>query len=50
MILEFSKVEEPLLKPFYNFYNFNVVPMMGEFVSNDRKSYEYLVIILLLKS
>lgn len=42
MILEFSKVPEPMV-PFYNFYNFNVVPLMGQIISNDRASYEYLV-------
>jgi len=31
MILEFSKVDDSVLPltPFYNFYNFNIVPLMG---------------------
>ncbi|KRX05069.1 hypothetical protein PPERSA_06703 [Pseudocohnilembus persalinus] len=41
MILEFSKVD-PMITPFYNFYNFNIVPLMGQVISNDRASYDYL--------
>lgn len=45
MILEFSKVNKDFiipLEPFYNFYNFNIVPLMGQIISNDRDSYVYL--------
>ena len=45
MCLEFSKVENPILSPIYNFYNFNIIPTMGQIISNDRESYQYLVIL-----
>lgn len=41
--LEFSKVTWWPLSEAYRFYSFNVIPMMGQFIANDRKSYEYLV-------
>ena len=38
-ILEFSKVENEYLRKFYDLYNFNIVPAMGEAITGDRKSY-----------
>jgi len=43
LCLEFSKVENPLFAQFYDTYSFNVIPFMGQVVSSDRASYQYLV-------
>ena len=43
MILEFSSVNNDLISWIYDKYSFNVIPKLGEFVSNDRESYQYLV-------
>lgn len=43
MILEFSHVENAMLKSVYDFYSFNVIPKLGEIVAKDRGSYQYLV-------
>ncbi|HVY53642.1 MAG TPA: bifunctional demethylmenaquinone methyltransferase/2-methoxy-6-polyprenyl-1,4-benzoquinol methylase UbiE [Gammaproteobacteria bacterium] len=43
LILEFSKVNSPLLRRLYDAYSFNIIPKMGEWITQDRKSYEYLV-------
>jgi demethylmenaquinone methyltransferase / 2-methoxy-6-polyprenyl-1,4-benzoquinol methylase len=41
IILEFSKVWEPL-KPAYDAYSFNVLPVLGKYVARDEGSYRYL--------
>jgi len=41
LVLEFSQVT-PLLKPFYDWYSFSVLPTMGRVVANDAESYRYL--------
>ncbi len=41
LVLEFSKVAEPLRKP-YDWYSFNVMPLIGKLVANDSESYRYL--------
>lgn len=43
MCLEFSRVENPILGPLYDFYSFNVIPEMGEVVARNRQAYQYLV-------
>jgi len=43
LILEFSKLTNPLLQKLYDLYSFNIIPQVGEWVTQDRKSYEYLV-------
>lgn len=43
LILEFSRPPVPLLSKIYDFYSFNVIPKMGELVTNDKDSYQYLV-------
>lgn len=40
--LEFSRVD-PLLKPFYDFYSFQIIPVMGEIIAGEYNSYRYLV-------
>lgn len=42
MVVEFSKVIDPLLAKGYDFYSFNVLPHLGQLVANDRDSYQYL--------
>ncbi|ODQ68330.1 putative ubiquinone biosynthesis methyltransferase mitochondrial precursor [Nadsonia fulvescens var. elongata DSM 6958] len=41
--LEFSRVDNVVLDQFYEFYSFNVIPVMGQLIANDRDSYQYLV-------
>jgi demethylmenaquinone methyltransferase/2-methoxy-6-polyprenyl-1,4-benzoquinol methylase len=41
LVLEFSKVAEPLAKP-YDWYSFNVLPRLGRLVAGDGESYRYL--------
>jgi demethylmenaquinone methyltransferase/2-methoxy-6-polyprenyl-1,4-benzoquinol methylase len=41
LVLEFSKVAAPLAKP-YDWYSFNVMPLIGRFVAGDEASYRYL--------
>ena len=41
LILEFSKPNE-MLSPIYDIYSFNILPTLGEWVANDRESYQYL--------
>lgn len=43
LILEFSKPPSALLSKAYDFYSFNIIPKMGELVTNDKDSYQYLV-------
>ncbi|HBQ44853.1 MAG TPA: bifunctional demethylmenaquinone methyltransferase/2-methoxy-6-polyprenyl-1,4-benzoquinol methylase UbiE [Thiomicrospira sp.] len=42
MILEFSKVTQPLMAKAYDFYSFNIIPKMGKLIANDEDSYQYL--------
>lgn len=41
LVLEFSKVWEPLKKP-YDVYSFSVLPWLGKKIANDADSYRYL--------
>ncbi len=41
LVLEFSKVVEPLRKP-YDWYSFKVLPQLGQWVAGDADSYRYL--------
>lgn len=41
LVLEFSKVWEPLKKP-YDLYSFKVLPWMGQRIAGDADSYRYL--------
>ncbi|MDR3451087.1 MAG: class I SAM-dependent methyltransferase [Alphaproteobacteria bacterium] len=40
--MEFSPGVTPALKPFYDAYCLNVLPVLGQFVAKDRDSYQYL--------
>jgi len=41
LVLEFSRVWKPLT-PFYDFYSFKALPLMGKLVAHDAESYRYL--------
>ena len=41
LVLEFSKVAAPLSKA-YDWYSFNVLPLLGRFIAGDEQSYRYL--------
>jgi len=41
LVLEFSKIAEPLRKP-YDWYSFHVMPRIGKWVARDDSSYRYL--------
>ncbi|HHZ87546.1 MAG TPA: bifunctional demethylmenaquinone methyltransferase/2-methoxy-6-polyprenyl-1,4-benzoquinol methylase UbiE [Chromatiaceae bacterium] len=42
LVLEFSKPTSGLLSKLYDLYSFNVLPKLGEAISGDAKSYQYL--------
>jgi demethylmenaquinone methyltransferase / 2-methoxy-6-polyprenyl-1,4-benzoquinol methylase len=42
LVLEFSTPVAPGLKPLYDAYSFNVLPVLGRFVAQDAASYRYL--------
>jgi demethylmenaquinone methyltransferase/2-methoxy-6-polyprenyl-1,4-benzoquinol methylase len=42
LVLEFSEVRQPLLKPVYDAYSFTVLPRLGKLVAKDEGSYRYL--------
>ncbi|MBK7062027.1 MAG: bifunctional demethylmenaquinone methyltransferase/2-methoxy-6-polyprenyl-1,4-benzoquinol methylase UbiE [Rubrivivax sp.] len=41
LVLEFSKIAAPLRRP-YDWYSFNVIPLIGRLVTRDEDSYRYL--------
>lgn len=41
--LEFSHVDNPLIRRVYDGFSFGVIPHMGKVVANDKDSYQYLV-------
>lgn len=43
MCLEFSQVPNEYLRAVYDQYSFSVIPAMGQAVTGDRHSYQYLV-------
>jgi len=42
LILEFSRPQNPIIKPVYSFYLNRVLPKIAGFVSGDKEAYEYL--------
>ncbi|TRY84673.1 hypothetical protein DNTS_003190 [Danionella cerebrum] len=42
LCLEFSKVHNPLLASLYDTYSFQMIPVLGEVIAGDWKSYQYL--------
>jgi demethylmenaquinone methyltransferase/2-methoxy-6-polyprenyl-1,4-benzoquinol methylase len=43
LVLEFSHPQAPVLNKLYDLYSFNVIPKMGEWITQDKASYQYLV-------
>ena len=43
MVLEFSQIPNPAMQWAYDLYSFNLIPLMGQLIANDRDSYQYLV-------
>jgi demethylmenaquinone methyltransferase/2-methoxy-6-polyprenyl-1,4-benzoquinol methylase len=43
MVLEFSQLPVPALQWLYDRYSYNVIPALGQVVTGDRESYQYLV-------
>jgi len=43
MCLEFSAGVNPILKPLYDFWSFQVIPPLGQVLANDWDSYQYFV-------
>lgn len=41
-ILEFSPVTHPLIQKTYDWYSFNILPRMGQWMTKDAASYQYL--------
>ena len=42
LCLEFSKVQNDIVKPLYDFYTFNVIPKIGNCVAGNQDAYRYL--------
>ena len=42
LVLEFSQVSVPALRPLYDLYSFRVLPLLGRLVARDAESYRYL--------
>ena len=42
-VLEFSHMTAPLLQEAYDRYSFAVIPRLGELITSDRDSYQYLI-------
>ncbi len=43
MVLEFSRIPNDLVQWIYDRYSFGVIPALGQMVTGDRASYQYLV-------
>lgn len=43
LCLEFSHVDLPLMDKVYDFYSFNVIPRLGQWIAGDGDPYQYLV-------
>lgn len=43
MVLEFSQLPNPALQWAYDRYSYNVIPPLGQAITGDRDSYQYLV-------
>ena len=41
--LEFSKVNNHLVRKFYDLWSFKVIPKLGKFVANNENAYRYLI-------
>ncbi len=43
LVLEFSQIPIAGMQKLYDFYSFNVIPALGQAITGDRNSYQYLV-------
>ena len=43
LCLEFSEVDIPLLDKIYDNWSFNAIPALGQMITGDKESYQYLV-------
>ena len=43
LCLEFSQMRNPLMARLYDWYSFEIIPVLGEVLAKDWKSYQYLV-------
>ncbi|MEO1548826.1 MAG: bifunctional demethylmenaquinone methyltransferase/2-methoxy-6-polyprenyl-1,4-benzoquinol methylase UbiE [Pseudomonadota bacterium] len=43
LVLEFSQIPNDLMQKVYDLYSFNIIPPMGQAITGDRDSYQYLV-------
>lgn len=43
MCMEFSHVNLPVFSHIYDWYSVNIIPNLGNFIMNDKESYQYLV-------
>ena len=43
MCMEFSRTNNPVFKRVYDFYSFQMIPVMGYLIAGDWNSYQYLV-------
>ena len=43
MVMEFSRPKHALIKTAYDQYSFQCIPTLGEWIADDRDSYQYLV-------
>ncbi|KRZ43684.1 2-methoxy-6-polyprenyl-1,4-benzoquinol methylase, mitochondrial [Trichinella pseudospiralis] len=43
MCLEFSHVQSKYFSKLYDWYSFNIIPVLGKIIANDWNSYQYLV-------
>lgn len=41
--LEFSHVEQPIIKHIYDWYSFTLIPQFGKTIGGDKEAYQYLV-------
>lgn len=42
LVLEFSELQVKPLRPVYDWYSFNILPVFGKVIANDAESYQYL--------
>ena len=42
LCLEFSRVQNEMMKPLYDFYSFNVIPTIGKCITGNESAYLYL--------
>ena len=41
--LEFSMVNDTIVKKFYDLWSFNVIPKLGKIITNNEDAYKYLI-------